>query len=365
MSPLSAPDAASHGPARAWLCSRKCLTAALLVALVAGPAPALAADPRAELNQALEWLSAGDTARAERSLEQILERHDDYWPAALELGRLRLRLRRVPEALPPLEAAARLAPNEYKTRSLLGQAYALAENLPAAEREFLAALVLEPGDFQSHYNLGRLYRLQDRFEEARVHLLSALEHAPASRDLSRVEQNLAMVLLALGRRSESLPHLEAFLKARPERQDLRMQLASTQFALSLYDEALASVEQALATGFDTSGAYYLKGMLCKIKGRNEDAIGSFRSALEKQPDFTKARYQLAAMLFEERRYEEAEPLLRAVLKAEPEHGNAHYILSSVLRRLGRVEEAEAELAVHNRIAEQQRARGRTTAAGSN
>ena len=56
-------------------------------------------------------------------------------------------------------------------------------------------------------------------------------------------------------------------------------------------------------------------------------------------------------------------LLRAVVAAQPEHLNAHYLLSTVLRALGRTQEAEKELQIHNRIAEQQRNRSRTTAAG--
>jgi Flp pilus assembly protein TadD len=337
--------------------------AGFLAALLAGVIMTAAADPSAQLRQALDWLAGGETDRAERSIEQIVERHPDYWPAALELGRLRVRQRRVADAVPVLERAALVAPNEYDLRSLLAQAYALSERLAEAEREFLAALALKPGDFQCHYNLGRLYRLQERYEEANEHLVQALDVVPSPRELPRVQQNLAMSLLALRRRSEALPHLEAFLRARPERNDLRMELASAQFNLSMYDESLVSVDRALADGFQEPIAHYLRGMLCKIKGRNDEAVKSFRACLEGSPANTRARYELATILFEEQRYEETEPQLRQVLEAEPEHPNAHYLLSTLLRRLGRDTEAEAELAIHNRIAEQQRARGRTTAGG--
>ena len=345
--------------------SRSCPATILVAGLLLALNPAAAADPAVELRQALEQLAAGEATRAESSLQTIVEEHEDYWPAALELGRLRLSLRRVAEAIPPLETAARLAPDEYGTRSLLGQAYALADRYPDAEREFLVALAVKPGDFRSLYNLGRLYRLLERYEESRERLQEALERVPAPSELPRVHQNLAVVLLALGRRSESLPHLEAYLEARPDRHALRLQLANTQFDLSLYDQALDSVERALAGGVTEPGAHYLKGMLCKIKGRNEEAMASFRAALREKPDFTRARYQLAVMLVEESRYEEAQPLLLQVLESEPNHPNAHYVLSSVLRRLGSEPDADAELAIHNRIAEQQRARGRTVVAGEN
>jgi len=345
--------------------SRPCVIAIPMVGLLLTVSPVAAADPAIELRQALEQIAAGDAARGESSLQKLVQEHGDYWPAALELGRLRLRLRRVDQAISPLETAARLAPGEYATRSLLAQAYALAERYPDAEREFLYALAMKPGDFQSLFNLGRLYRLQERYEESREYLQEALERVPTPSELSRVHQNLALVLLALGRRSESLPHLEAFLEARPERHALRLQLASTQFDLSLYDKALHSVERALAGGITEPSAHYLKGMLCKIKGRNEEAMVSFRAALKEEPDFARARYQLAEMLVEESRYEEAQPLLQQVLESEPDHPNAHYVLSTALRRLGNEAAADTELAIHNRIAEQQRARGRTAVTGEN
>ncbi|MCZ6777684.1 MAG: tetratricopeptide repeat protein [Acidobacteria bacterium] len=345
--------------------SHFCLAAILVAGLPLAVSAAIAADPAVELRQALEQLAADEAARAESSLQGIVEQHGDYWPAALELGRLRLRQRRVAEAIPPLETAARLAPDEYGTRSLLGQAYALADRYPDAEREFLVALAVKPGDFQTLYNLGRLYRLQERYKESRKRLQEALELVPTPSDLPRVHQNLAVVLLALGRRSESLPHLQAFLEARPDRHALRLQLANTQFELSLYGEALDSVEHVLASGITEPSAHYLKGMLCKIKTRNEEAIAAFRAALKANPDFTRARYQLAVMLVEESRYEEAQTLLQQVLESEPNHPNAHYVLSSVLRRLGNVADADAEVAIHNRLAEQQRARGRTVVAGEN
>jgi tetratricopeptide (TPR) repeat protein len=347
---------------------------ALGIALMVMAAPcdlAPAAEPapqreslRTRLLEAEALASSGDPAAAEHALRDLAREHPGSWMVHLVLGRLLYGGRQVQEALPHLEKAAALAPQQFEARSTLGQAYAVLEKLPEAERELRAAVGLRPNDAGSRFNLGRLYRLQARYAEALPELESALANTRDGKRLPNVHQNLALVLQALHRPTQAAPHLEAFLAARPDQDDMRMQLATLRFDLSEYDAALAAVERVLARQPRRPDALYLRGMLLKIKVRNDDAIASFRAALDADPAFHRARYQLATVLIDEGRHAQAEELLRAVLAAEPEHLTAHYLLSGVLRRLGREREADEELAAHNRIAEAQRSRGRTTSAGA-
>jgi tetratricopeptide (TPR) repeat protein len=316
-----------------------------------------------ELRAALALRDAGDIAGAERALVDLVGRYPDSAAVRLEIGRLFLTTRRHEQALPHLEAAARDEPRAFDARSLYGQALALAERLPEAEREFRAALELRPADPLVRFNLGRLYRLQGRYAEALPELEKALQSVSDPVRLPGIHLNLATVLQALHRPSQAEPHFEAYLKARPDQQDVRMQLATLQFDLSRYDAALLNVNGVLASEPRRTDALYLRGMLCKIQGRNGEAIDAFRTALEAEPGFHRARYQMATVLHDEGRLPEAEQALRAVVAAEPSHPNAHYLLSQVLRRLKRDAEAEEELAIHNRLAEQDRARGRTVVAG--
>ncbi len=296
-------------------------------------------------------------------MQDLSARHPGSWQARLELGRLLVEQRRLQEAIPHLEEAARLAPAEFEARSALGQAFALSDRLPDAEREFRAAAGLRPRDPLSRFNLGRIYRLQERYPEALLELEAALERETDPQRLPMMHQNLAAVLVALQRPSQALPHLEAYVKARPEQLDMRYQIASLNFDVGAYDASLAQVEKVLERAPRRDDALNLRGMLLKIKGRNEEAIASFRAAVAARPDLHRARYQMATVLCDEGRYAEAEEPLRAVLAAEPEHPNAHYLLSTVLRRLRREREAEEELSLHRRISEEQRARGRTMEAG--
>lgn len=320
-------------------------------------------DAQTALQQALRLLAGGDTVGAERALQSLAREHPASWKVRLELGRFLSSQRRLPEALPHLEEAARRAPDEFETRSALGQAYALSEQLGPAEREFRAAAALRPADPLSHFNLGRIYRIQERYEEALPEFERALQGTADPQRLASVHQNLALVLRSLKRPSQAVPHLEAYLAARPEQRDSRMQLATLYFDLGNYNRALEQVDGVLEGGPSRPDAHYLRGMLLKIKARNSESIASFRAALAADSGFLRARYQLATVLNEEGGWQEAAALLRTVLAAEPEHPNAHYLLSTALRALERPQEAEKELQIHNRIAQQQRSRSRTTAAG--
>jgi tetratricopeptide (TPR) repeat protein len=349
------------GVAMGW--RRRAAAAAVALWVLGSRLAAQSPDPQAELRQAMERFTAGDTAGAERALQELARRYPETWQIRLALGRVLIGRKRPLEALPHLESAASRAPDEFDTHSTLGQAYALAKRLPEAEREFRIALELRPADPLSHFNLGRIFLLQEQYAQALPEFEQALSRTTEAHRRPMMHQNLAAVLRALRRPSQAVPHLEEYLRARPEDVEARLQLASLQFDLSAYDASLASVEEALERDARQPDALYLKGMLCKIKGRNDDAIASFRAALGARSDFTRARYQLATVLFEAGRDAQAEEPLRLVLEAEPEHPNAHYLMSTVLRRLGRESEADAELAIHNRIAEEQRARGRTVVAG--
>lgn len=76
----------------------------------------------------------------------------------VNLGGLLLEQDRMEEAIPALEKAAALAPDNGYCRLKLGTAYLRAGRLQAAQKELEKATELEPDDAIAHYQLGRLYK---------------------------------------------------------------------------------------------------------------------------------------------------------------------------------------------------------------
>jgi len=76
----------------------------------------------------------------------------------VNLGGLLLEQDRTEDAIPPLEKAVALAPDNGYCRLKLGTAYLRAGRLEEAQKELEKATQLEPDNAIAHYQLGRLYK---------------------------------------------------------------------------------------------------------------------------------------------------------------------------------------------------------------
>lgn len=192
--------------------------------------------PAATAAAALALLTAAARAECaaysdlERLYLRTVARNPRAWMAENNLGDLLLK--KIPpnpeQALPHLEAAARMRPDDPLPRRNLGRAHELLgdqrlrEGRPEeAGAQYEAALSLDPGLARAHNNLGNL-----RFGEGRIG--DAIDQYEAARradpGYAEAENNLGVALLAQGRGSEAAPHFEAALKLRPDFSQARANL---------------------------------------------------------------------------------------------------------------------------------------------
>lgn len=99
----------------------------------------------------------------------------------LNLGSLLLDQNRVAEAIPYLEEAAAIAPQEARMHEKLGKAYSLSGRLNEAQAELEKAVQLAPSSAPLHFMLGQVYRKQGLLEKAKAELerSAALNRKPA------------------------------------------------------------------------------------------------------------------------------------------------------------------------------------------
>lgn len=83
------------------------------------------------------------------------------------------------------------------------------------------------------------------------------------------------------------------------------------------DEAIATLERALAADPDDVESEMLLGSVLHGSGRPEEAVAHFRRASELSPDAYAPNYGLGALLSRLGRYDEAEPPLRRALELRP------------------------------------------------
>ncbi len=132
----------------------------------------------------------------------------------------------------------------------------------------------------------------------------------------------------------------------------------TLVALGKFADALTYFERALQIEPDLAVAHYLAGdALTKHTPPQLDRAETFlQRAVELNPEFTPAALALAKVRLQTGRHAEAAEQLAAIVKREPELPEARYQLGLAFARLKRMDEAEAEMAVFQRLTDQQRER---------
>ena len=156
---------------------------------------------------------SGQLDEAVPYLEKALEMKPDDYLALLTMGVTRFYQGRVPEAIEYGEAAIRSEPKSPRAHNLLGMALEKQNRNEAALDEMRRASELDPKDGEIRNNLGlalvRLGRIPEAIDQFREAVRLDLKNAPA-------HANLGWALLGSGKVRESIPEFEAALRLNPE-----------------------------------------------------------------------------------------------------------------------------------------------------
>ena len=217
-------------------------------------------DPRPWLGQSRVAERQGDLLAALQHTRQAYRLVPEDADVGLELGRLLTRLGTVGEALQVYAEVRRVAPQR-------------------SDAYFLPAMILR--DVGQH--------------EASLELLESARRAGAG--APRLDEELALRYLALGRQAEALDLGQALLAADEERP-----LAHLVAGLALAaDAAQASqarhhLERAISLGVPNDGRVHLElGILLLAEGQAEEALVHLQTARDALPETPEVYYRLAAV----------------------------------------------------------------------
>jgi predicted TPR repeat methyltransferase len=268
---------------------------------------------------------AGRLEDAEQFYRRALALEPTHLHGLRLLARLFTETRRFDQALPLLEKALRVAPEDAETHYRLGlvleglgrdtdalaayrRARAFKPDHPGVLSaggallsrggqadeaiEWLAlAAQYAPGSASSHNNLGNALLAARRHAEACDCFSRALSLTP---DFAAAHNNAGIALQQLGRSEEALAHFRQALVLQPGFAAAHANLASLQLGLGKAQEARQHFEQALASVPDDVALrdnYCASLVAC---GDREAAIGCYRQVLERDPQHVRARYFLNA-----------------------------------------------------------------------
>lgn len=156
--------------------------------------------------------------------------------------------------------------------------------------------------------------------------------------------NMARACLYGGRYERALPLLEECCQTRPDRTDFAQVLARCQLQLGLFDEADATVSQALEPFGRNESAQLLKASIAMQKGLFPEALQLLEVVREANPGELQLQLLLARGYLKLRRWNEAEQAARKVLTADPHNPQAFLTLARLHLHRG-----DADSALNNAL----------------
>ena len=181
--------------------------------------------------------------REELLLWQDAARYEQDDPMVqFNLGTLLAEAKRIPEAIPHLEAAVRLDPDSAQGQFNLARALEQIGQPREALRHYRATVKLQPDHAAAHYNLARLLEKQNQAQEAMDHYRQAIAAQP---DFSEARSNLGILLLNSGRTNEAIEQFEAALREKENSANC-LNLATAYSLTNRANEAIPLAERALA-----------------------------------------------------------------------------------------------------------------------
>ncbi|RVU01366.1 tetratricopeptide repeat protein [Mucilaginibacter limnophilus] len=149
-----------------------------------------------------------------------------------------------------------------------------------------------------------------------------------------------------GKYSESIEKYKEALKADPENQNAKYEMAYTYFSSGKVKEAIPILEKIIKFGTgDRGGAYDLLGSAYDDEGQPQKAIDTYLAGVKNSPDYQRLYFNLGITYNRLNKYAEAEKWAIESIKRQPEHASSHRLLGEVVLKQNR--QIQAILAYSN------------------
>ena len=227
-------------------------------------------------------------------------------------------------AIPHMEKATRLQPDNWEFRNNFGQMLRAGGDAESARDQFERARTLAPRDQGVLNNLGNAYADLQDFAKARACFEEILQAAP---DNVMALYNFGVMLNKAGEHAEAMALLNRALAKEPMHLDARVTLGSCHFEMGQYDEAQEIWELVLKTDPANPKANFNLGKLLHDTRRFDEADALYRRAIATQPDYEEALVNHATNLKVLGDRAEAIACYETVLKNKPHDTYARNNLS--------------------------------------
>jgi protein O-mannosyl-transferase len=164
-----------------------------------------------------------------------------------------------------------------------------------AMQHYEAAVRFLPQYSTAHYNLGILLQGQNQLNDAMREYELALEYTTARSEAAEVHNNVAVLMLQLGRPAAALAHYNAALNLYPYEVPSLTGRGSLEYKEGNLNAAEKDFSQALRLTPSSSATCYWLGRVLEGKGELKRAESAYETALELSPEMNEARAHLVSV----------------------------------------------------------------------
>jgi protein O-GlcNAc transferase len=248
----------------------------------------------------------------------VKERPSSTW-GWYALGYSQFGQQKIGESIRALSKSLELDIRNAEAHKMLGRDLMIIGRFDAAQIEFAQAIRYKPDSAESYYNLGKLFSVQDNWEPARKAFESALQIDPA---YVEAMDALGFALEALGEDEHAVATYEKAIALNDARHGT---YALPHVNLSAYYnktgdpvQALEHAQRALALDAKSDGALFQQGRAFDRQGKYDEAVRSLNDAIAINPRASSYYYVLAGVYRRLGRMEESRKALEVFQKLERE-----------------------------------------------
>jgi len=316
-------------------CGRPLAPAAAAPAAAVPSARTVAADPR-EIGVLVGMVNSGQLEAAQARASVLLHAQ----PAAGMLWKILsvALLRQGKDALPALQRAAELLPQDAEAHANLGSELKARGAWQAALSSLRCSLALEPRNPTALVDAADAERALGRARAAVPLYERALQLDPRSPE---AHNNLGNAFLELNEPASAVRCYRQALGHKPDDAQVLCNLANALRQVGESDEAMACSRRAIARAPGMAMAHNNLGLLLAGRGQRAEAIVSYREALRLDPRYVEALTNLGNALREQGEQREAVSIYRQAVQLDGARADSHGNLGYALLDLRRVAEAAA------------------------
>jgi tetratricopeptide (TPR) repeat protein len=288
----------------------------------------------------------GNHARAEELFEAALDSNPNLSEAMLELANLRIASKKFQEAADLLRRYVKVNREPAAGYYKLAMVERSLHQLDAAQRDLRVFQTLSKNAPAGPYPYQHLFDYVDTYlklgkpDEARMTIVQ-LDQLSAGD--YRTQTGVGVLLARYRFYDDAVQHFETALRANPDSDDVKFDLADAYFRKGAYAQALEAARQVSAPGQQDGSFLALLGDIYAHLGDTPRASQIFRDAINRNPDNDQHYLSLALVQLRENNAGGAEETLRKGLARIPGSGKIFWGLGLVSVLEGKTPEAEADL----------------------